>query len=466
MKCSFCGNELEAGSNFCPKCGTILSIEENNEAVDNTYDEPIDIYSNSKPEEEQYEAPEYVSPVLEDEPIYNKPLESEDDDDDPFKEMHPENYEESAENSYYEDEDDYDYDGDDMLVKGSKSKKGVAVISVLVIILVAVAVGGVYAVKNNISLPFISNTKNVNAPVSDNTSDPADWSYSEPTQEDPTEDDLTDEDTTDEDTTDKDPTDKDTTEDDTTEEKTTDKKPTKPSTTEKESENNVSNSKPSQTTKPTTAPTTTAPTTTPTTAPTTAPSTTQPTTTAPTTHAPTAPATTARPTAPQTTAAANQLKKPSKTISKFTVYAKEDGISLRYTPSSSSARILYLSVGADLVVSGEENGFYYVYCSRYSVYGWVSKSYTSSKRPTAQTEQKVSGVVAPDAKGSGKTMYVNTTDGLRLRKGPGTNYDVIRMISNGYPVVVKGTSSSVSGWVYVTDTTHGVSGWVSSAFLK
>ena len=26
MKCSFCGKELEAGAEFCPECGMILSL--------------------------------------------------------------------------------------------------------------------------------------------------------------------------------------------------------------------------------------------------------------------------------------------------------------------------------------------------------------------------------------------------------------------------------------------------------
>ena len=63
-------------------------------------------------------------------------------------------------------------------------------------------------------------------------------------------------------------------------------------------------------------------------------------------------------------------------------------------------------------------------------------------------------------------MVDSDGDGLNLRKGPGTSYDVIRSISDGYPVVVKGRSSTVSGWVYVYDTTHGVSGWVAGAYLK
>ena len=126
-----------------------------------------------------------------------------------------------------------------------------------------------------------------------------------------------------------------------------------------------------------------------------------------------------------------------------------------------------LSVGADVRVTAEENGFYYVYSNRYGISGWVKKSYLGSSRPVAQTERPVAGVVAPDVTVDGGTKTVNSGGtGLNLRKGPGTDYDVIRSIGDGYPVAVKGKSSTVTGWVYVTDITRGVSGWVASAYLE
>ena len=151
----------------------------------------------------------------------------------------------------------------------------------------------------------------------------------------------------------------------------------------------------------------------------------------------------------------------------MTRYVATDGISLRKAASQSAARILYLSVGNDVKVYGEENGFYYIYSPRYGIYGWVKKSTLSKNRPVAESESKVSGVIAPDKKyASAKSATVATSEGLRLRKGPGTSYDVIRMIGGGYPLKVIGTSSKNSGWVYVNDITHGVSGWVSAQYIK
>ena len=162
------------------------------------------------------------------------------------------------------------------------------------------------------------------------------------------------------------------------------------------------------------------------------------------------------------------MQRPATTTARRTLYVTTNGVALRTAPRRSASSLLSLSVGADVVVTGEENGYYYVYSNRYGVSGWVSKTYIGTSRPVATSEKSVSGVVSPDVTySSPKSKSVASEgEGLNLRKGPGTSYGVIRSISEGYPVLVKGESSSVSGWVYVTDTTHGVSGWVSAAYLK
>jgi uncharacterized protein YgiM (DUF1202 family) len=99
------------------------------------------------------------------------------------------------------------------------------------------------------------------------------------------------------------------------------------------------------------------------------------------------------------------------------------------------------------------------------VFGWVSASYTSESRPESETTKVHNNTVAPDKKYN-KTETKITVNGLNLRKGPGTDYDVIVLIPKNYPVKVIGYKNGVSGWVYVTDMTYGHSGWVSSAYLK
>ena len=149
----------------------------------------------------------------------------------------------------------------------------------------------------------------------------------------------------------------------------------------------------------------------------------------------------------------------------YTVYCTAEGVILRSAASKSSERVLYLSKGADLTVYGEENGFYYVRSNRYGVYGWVSSAYASGSRPEAETTKVYKNTVSPDKKYS-KAEVKYTTDGLNIRKGPGTGYDVVTLIPKNYPVKVIGYKSGVNGWAYVTDTTYGISGWVATAYLK
>ena len=59
-----------------------------------------------------------------------------------------------------------------------------------------------------------------------------------------------------------------------------------------------------------------------------------------------------------------------------------------------------------------------------------------------------------------KTMYVNTEDGLLLRKGPGKKNDVVHLLSYGQEIVVEKTEN---GWAYTT--VDGKTGWCSMEYL-
>ena len=532
MKCPFCGSELEQGAGFCPACGTIISLDNDfvspyrpSETPDappaqpepptqpeiadapETPDVPETPEAPEAPETpdvpEAPEAPEapdalhgmpkYVSPTFEAyEPAQpdsgSTPYDPETDDDDPFRELHPDLdetpppvvipaeaqisdtqpvaiegsipvYEPTEETD--EPEEDAD-ELEDMYVTDGKGKKS-RVVAILVVL--ALLAGGVFAwyyvKKYN---PFFETTN------SDTQTSSQIASTTEPTSEtaDDTTDDTTDESDTDPDATDESDTDESVTDESVTDD--TDVTDDTASTDLTDDENEITapdDTTETPTTTATTRPTTTAPTTT--TRPTTTrPTTTRPTTTRPTTTRPT----TTRPTTRQTTAApttqpANTLQRPTSTFAAKTMYVNTNGVALRYAPRADSANRVSLSVGADVRVTAEENGFCYVYSNRYGVSGWVKKSYLGSSRPVAQTEQTVSGTVAPDVAYDGGTKTVNTGGtSLNLRKGPGTEYDIIRAVGDGYPVAVKGKSSTVAGWVYVTDITRGVSGWVSSAYLN
>ncbi len=405
--------------------------------------------------------------------------------------------------SYVEDEpeddapeeiEDVSNDGDDMYVR-TRNHKGVGIIIVALLVLGAVIAGGYYLVRNNDFLrpvkPTSTDTTTVNGTTADTdtTTTPADdkdATDKDATDKDATDKDATDKDATDKDATDKDVTDKDATDKDATDKDATDKDATKQGTTKKEQTTadnagttKQTTTKPATTKQSTTKQTTTKQSTTKqstTRQTTTRQSTTRQSTTRQTTtrQSTTRQTTTRQSTTRQTTTqsttqkpAATTLVKPTRTFAKRTMYLSANGVALRYAPDKNSPSRVSLSVGNDVSVTAEQNGFYYVYSGRYGLSGWVSKSYLSDSRPVATTEQQVSGVVKPDyTYSSPETKTVNAHAGVHLRKGPGTSYDVIRNVGNGFPVTVKGASSTVSGWVYVTDTTHGVSGWVASAYLK
>ncbi len=324
----------------------------------------------------------------------------------------------------YEEVDADTSDEDDIYVKPSKSKGSAATVIALCVLLVCLVFAGGYVIKN--VLPEKSPSK----PTTTQSTTEAEETSEDETTEDveTTEDaDVTDDDETTEDI--------ETTEDvETTEEETTEEE-----TTTQKAEDTT---KPVTTTRPVT----------------TRPVTTRPATTRPAT---TKPATTTDP------YGINDVKvnKPSSYLSaNYKAYVTESSITVRASASSSAERVLYLEKGSEVIVYAKQNGFCYVYSTRFGVYGWANASYISSSRPVASTTKAHAGTVKPDANGSGKVMY--TTDTLNMRKGPATSYGIVKTIPIGHPVKVIGYKSGASGWAYVTDSTTGINGWVSTAFLK
>ncbi len=528
MKCSYCGNELEKGADFCPECGMILGLNESREDKKSEAQEPefkvpeytpnvfkaidveeeetsgpaVELESDGKEETVPVteNIPEYVSQVPETVPTEfedvssGSPVEEENDANGSEKEDENDNGMQSVEEKHDESEhasledglkapeyipapdmpgeDDLDIrvpeekitypeyekyknsqaesevtpteeyeeiDSDDIYVEPAKKKNSILAVF-LIIAVICVIVGGVYAVKNVI--PAMGSDKEITTTEAQQAGN---VSEDETTEEDTAEagDTTVAEDTTEaeEDTTE--------TEEDTTEAEEADT--TVAGVTDDEDETTtekVTDDEEESTTVPTT----------------TAPSTTKPVTT--TRPSATKPVTTTKPATKDPYGINDvEVKKPSKTGKTYTLYCTAEGVILRSGPSKSYERVLYLSKGADLTVYAKENGYYYVRSNRYGVYGWVSASYTSEGRPETDTTKVTKNTVSPDKKYS-KAETKITTNGLNLRKGPGTDYGVITLIPKNYPVKVIGYKSGVSGWVYVTDTTYGYSGWVSSAYVK
>lgn len=362
---------------------------------------------------------------------------------------------------------------DDMYVTSSKSKKNSVIIAVLIVALIAVTAGGAVMIKDNFSkVP-------VNALTSE-TQTTAAQKESATTKKAPETEKIEKNETTDEateETTGQEPDEQETTaeneqavtepsEENTTgkQDVTEDKTPVKENTTKRDvtTTKSTTAAKPTTTRQVVTNPPTTKPITT------TKPTTTKPTTTKPTTTKPTA-------TKPETTTdpygfGTDKVQKPGAYLAagaRYTVYVNVSSLTMRSKPDQQASKVVYVSIGEDLTVYGkEENGFLYVRSNRYGVYGWVAERYVSKTRPTAEETVVVPGIVKPDKKySSPKTMYVNVHVGIRLRKAPETDAASVRTLSYGFPVKVTGYSSADSGWVYVTDITHGVTGWTRLEWL-
>ncbi|MBR3094021.1 MAG: zinc-ribbon domain-containing protein [Clostridia bacterium] len=264
MKCPFCGSELEQGAGFCPACGTIISLD--NEFVSPTHPSSVPPLAKPEPpaqaapaeeplpeapaapevpdvpempdvpEEAPQPAPEmeplngmpaYVSPTFEAyEPAQtvgaeDAPYDPETDDDDPFRELHPDLedappaapapvvippeakisdtqpvaiegdipvYEPTEEIVLPEDAPDAAQaeeadDLDDMYVTGGKGKKGKVAALLVVLLLAAAAVGAWYYMKTE--NPFFRPSTEPSAIIVDST-DPTTEPTTEPAAE-PTE---------------------------------------------------------------------------------------------------------------------------------------------------------------------------------------------------------------------------------------------------------------------------------------
>ena len=581
MKCGFCGSELENGAQFCPNCGMIISLGEENDTSNENSDAVVESVYNvfksniekqpqpeekavelqvdpteekveivmSLPEFDEYSAepmnvPEHIeipdhskdvaentkAPENADVESVQEEVQAEektDVTDEVSEEIVEETVEDTMEDIYsYSSEDmkeqdeaqeapldikvpevDVIYEGPEKapeliavpvvapkneklreqkqarenlqkispdkketktVKKSEGKKKGIDGIKIEGVLGVAIAIilvlfACVYAVKND-KIPVLGEFfgKDVTTTEAPSTDDSA---TQEPSSEEDTTESTTEEPSSQEDTTEE-PT---TTEPTTTEPTTTEVPETKPTTT-KPTTTAPTTTKPTTSKPTTTKPTTTkpAPTTRPVTEPTTRPVT-NPTTkpvTRPVTTPATKPVTTTKPVVTEGFGINDvTVKKPASYLAKsYTAYVTAEGVNLRSKPTTESYRVLYLSKGADVVVLAKENGFFYIKSNRYGVYGWVSASYIADSRP--QSESVVQkGTVTPDKKYD-KVEIKYTTNGLNVRKGPSTSYDIVGLVPISYPVKVIGYKSGVSGWVYVQDTTYGYTGWVSTAYIK
>lgn len=143
----------------------------------------------------------------------------------------------------------------------------------------------------------------------------------------------------------------------------------------------------------------------------------------------------------------------------------EDGLMLRKGPGTENDIIQLLKYGDEISVEKIEDGWAYTTVGDNS--GWCSVEYLTEDRseikdiePSGTSSDPGKLVQPKDRATEGYHGYVDEPDGLNLRYGPGTDYDVITAIPDKAEVVEYGWED---GWIFVDY--KGTYGWINGQYL-
>lgn len=141
-----------------------------------------------------------------------------------------------------------------------------------------------------------------------------------------------------------------------------------------------------------------------------------------------------------------------------------NGLNLRSSASISSSVVTVLSTGALLTVTSvESNGWLGVRTGSGRT-GYVSGEFVEYvSGPTDTPDPEPEPDPDPDGFEVGQTVRVTAEPSLRLRSGPGTNYEAITSLATGVRLTV--TSVESNGWLGV-ETASGVEGYVHPDYVE
>ena len=144
----------------------------------------------------------------------------------------------------------------------------------------------------------------------------------------------------------------------------------------------------------------------------------------------------------------------------------EDGLILRAGPGTDNEIVYLLSYGEEIQVEKIENGWAYTKVGDNE--GWCSAEYLTENKADIKEKEKTSDsndhstLVKPSNNAEGGYHgYVNSDDGVNVRCGPGTNYDIIDGIAYNTDVIERGWEE---GWVYI-EYGNGKFGWMSAEYF-
>ena len=141
-----------------------------------------------------------------------------------------------------------------------------------------------------------------------------------------------------------------------------------------------------------------------------------------------------------------------------------NGLNLRSSASISSSVVTVLSTGALLTVTSvESNGWLGVRTGSGRT-GYVSGEFVEYvSGPTDTPDPEPEPDPDPDGFEVGQTVRVTAEPSLRLRSGPGTNYEAITSLATGVRLTI--TSVESNGWLGV-ETASGVEGYVHPDYVE
>lgn len=141
-----------------------------------------------------------------------------------------------------------------------------------------------------------------------------------------------------------------------------------------------------------------------------------------------------------------------------------NGLNLRSSASTTSSVVTVLPTGAELTVTSvESNGWLGVRTGSGRT-GYVSGEYVEYvSGPTDTPDPEPEPDPDPDGFEVGQTVRVTAEPSLRLRSGPGTNYEAITSLATGVRLTI--TSIESNGWLGV-ETASGVEGYVHPDYVE
>ncbi len=143
----------------------------------------------------------------------------------------------------------------------------------------------------------------------------------------------------------------------------------------------------------------------------------------------------------------------------------EDGLLLRKGPGKENDVIYPLSYGQEIKVDDEKDGWANTTVDGQT--GWCSMEYLTERKEDIKGKESTSKIepdklVKPTNNSeSGFHGYVDSPEGLNMRYGPGSDYDVIDVIPDKTELTELGWDE---GWVYIM--WKGQYGWISAQYFR